>query len=102
MATIRPTPILVRNRLIALGSRIALARRARELSQIDLAHLADVGVSTVASLEAGHHGVSVGNLLKTLKALELLEQVDTWLDPSMDEAIVEQGIRAVMPKARRG
>lgn len=91
------TPIRVQQKLIAFGSRIALARRARELSQIDLAQLADVGVSTVASLEAGHQGVSVGNLLKVLKALELLDQVDAWLLPQMDEAIIDRGIRAVMP-----
>lgn len=99
MATTASIPILVRERLISFGSRVALARRARELSQIDLARLADVGVSTVASMEAGHHGVSLGNLLKVLKALELLDQVDSWLLPQLDDAIVDQGIRAVMPKA---
>ncbi|MFT7724391.1 MAG: helix-turn-helix domain-containing protein [Roseateles sp.] len=98
-----PVPILVRESLLTLGSRVALARRARELTQIDLARLADVGVSTVASLEAGHHGVSLGNLLKVLKALELLEQVNAWLLPGMDEAVVSQGIRAATRGAgRRG
>ena len=93
-------PVLVQHRLRTLGERLALARRARELSQIDLAHLADVGVSTVASLEGGHHGVSFGNLLKVLKALDLLEQVDSWLLPHLDPAVVEQGVRAVLPRGR--
>jgi len=103
MATKRaPTPVLVQHKLIELGTRLSMARRARELSQIDLAHLADVGVSTVASLEAGYHGVSVGNLLKVLKALDVLDQVDAWLLPQMDDAIIDRGIRASLPTARRG
>lgn len=81
-------PVLVENSLIELGARAAIARKARALTQADLAQLADVGVSTVASLEAGYHGVSVGNFLKVLKSLDLLEQVDEWLAPARDPAVV--------------
>lgn len=103
MTTNSPAPIVVVERLVGLGSRLALARRARELSQVDLARLADVGVSTIASLEAGHHGVSIGNFLKVLKALDQLHQVDSWLLPQMDEAIVSQGVRAATRQGgRRG
>ena len=83
-----PTPVLVEHSLVGLGSRIAIARKARALTQADLARLSDVGTSTVASLEAGYHGVSIGNFLKVLKALDLLTQVDDWLAPSMDPAVV--------------
>lgn len=95
MSTIRanPIPVLVENSLAGLGSRIAIARKARALTQADLARLSDVGTSTVASLEAGYHGVSVGNLLKVLKGLDLLAQVDTWLAPSMDPAVVSFATR---------
>lgn len=90
MPTIRPYPIpvLIENSLIGLGSRIAIARKARALTQADLARLSDLGTSTVASLEAGYHGVSVGNFLKVLKALDLLTQTDGWLSPSIDPAVV--------------
>lgn len=95
MPTIRtyPIPVLVENSLVGLGSRIAIARKARALTQADLARLSDVGISTVASLEAGYHGVSVGNFLKVLKALNLLRQVDEWLTPSMDPAVVSFATR---------
>ena len=90
MRTITSTvvPVLVERVLLEVGSRVALARKARELTQADLAQLADVGVSTVASLEAGYHGVSLGNFLKVLKGLDLLEQADGWLAPALDPAMV--------------
>lgn len=68
----KPIPVLVENSLLGLGSRIVIVRKARALSQVDLARLSDVGTSTVASLEAGYQGLSVGNLLKVIKALDLL------------------------------
>ena len=86
-------PVLVENSLVGLGSRIAIARKARALTQADLARLSDVGISTVASLEAGYHGVSVGNFLKVLKALDLLAQVDDWLSPALDPAVVSFATR---------
>ncbi|MBC7728733.1 MAG: helix-turn-helix domain-containing protein [Microbacteriaceae bacterium] len=84
---------MIENSLVRLGSRIAIARKARALTQADLARLSDVGTSTVASLEAGYHGVSVGNFLKVLKALDLLAQVDDWLPPAMDPAVVSFATR---------
>ena len=88
-----PIPVLVEHSLVGLGSRVAIARKARAMTQVDLARLSDVGISTVASLEAGYHGVSVGNFLKVLKALDLLAQVDDWLAPSMDPAVVSFATR---------
>ncbi len=52
MATFRhPVPILVQRSLAALGGRVAVARKARGMTQVQLAFSADVGVSTVAALE---------------------------------------------------
>lgn len=79
---------MVETGLVSLGARLAIARKARELTQADLAQLSDVGLSTVASLEAGYHGVSLGNLLKVLKGLDLLDEIDGWLSPSVDPAVV--------------
>ena len=93
-------PVLVEKGLIGLGARVAIARKARALTQADLAQLSDVGVSTVASLEAGYHGVNMGNFLKVLKALDLLDQTDRWLEPSLDPAVAEFASRQL--RGRRG
>lgn len=83
-----PIPILVQNQLQALGARLATARKAREMTQGELARLAGLGLSTVVSLEAGHAGVSVGNLLKAIDALGLLGSVQDWLRPGQDPELL--------------
>jgi transcriptional regulator with XRE-family HTH domain len=98
MTTFRhPVPILVQRSLAALGGRVAVARKARGLTQVQLAFSADVGVSTVAALEGGHHGVSLGNLLKVLAALDLLAQVDDWLLPERDAAVLAYATDRLAP-----
>ena len=67
-----PFPILPSRKLLSLGERIALARRARELNQRDLAFLAGVGASSIVALEKGHPGVAIGTLVRVLDALGLL------------------------------
>jgi transcriptional regulator with XRE-family HTH domain len=98
MATItrrRPTPVLIEQALVGLGERLALARKARELTQAELARLADVGISTVAALEGGHDGVAVGNLLKVLSALQLLEQAHQLLLPEKDPELIRYAQRVL-------
>lgn len=98
MATFtKPTPVLVQRSLAALGGRVAVARKARGLTQVQLALTADVGVSTVAALEGGHHGVSLGNLLKVLAALDLLAQADGWLLPAHDPAVLAYATDRLAP-----
>ncbi len=83
------TPVLVETALERLGARLVMARKLREMTQEDLAHLSDVSISTVRSLEDGADGVSIGNVLKIFEGLDLLEQVETLLDPKHDpQAIV--------------
>ena len=84
----KPTPVLIQQALIGLGERLVMARKARELTQADLARLANVGISTVASLEGGHDGVAIANLLKVLSALKLLEQAHQLLQPERDPELV--------------
>lgn len=86
--TPKPTPVLVQASLDRLGRRLARARKLRELTQEDLAHLSDVSLSTLRSLEAGADGVALGNFLKVLQGLNLLEQVEDWLDPRRDPETV--------------
>lgn len=78
------TPILVKGCLERLGQRLIIARKLREMTQEQLAALSDVSPSTLRSLEDGSDGVSIGNFLKVLQGLQLLEQVEGLLDPRLD------------------
>jgi transcriptional regulator with XRE-family HTH domain len=82
-----PFPILPSRTLQDLGERVALARRARGLTQRDLAHLAGVGASSIVALEKGHPGVAVGTLARALDALGLLAEMDGLLAPQRDPAL---------------
>ncbi len=84
-----PFPVLPGRALLALGERVALARRARQLNQRELAFLAGVGVSSIVSLEKGYPGVAIGTLVRVLDALELLSEIDLILAPQRDPAIVQ-------------
>jgi y4mF family transcriptional regulator len=82
-----PFPILLSRTLQDLGERVALARRARGLTQRDLAHLAGVGASSIVALEKGHPGVALGTLARALDALGLLAEIDELLAPQRDPAL---------------
>lgn len=71
-----------------LGQRLTLARKLRDMTQEQLAHLSDVSPSTLRSLEDGADGVGMGNFLKVLQGLNLLDQVDELLDPRRDPETV--------------
>lgn len=87
-----PFPILPARSLVALGERMALARRARALTQRDLAFLAGVGVSSVVALEKGHPGVAIGTLARVLDALDLLSEMDHLVEPQRDQALTQFAI----------
>lgn len=91
----KPTPVLIHKALIGLGERLGAARKARGLTQAELAQLADVGVSTVASIEGGHDGVAIGNVFKVLEALRLLGQVEQLLAPERDPELVNFALRTL-------
>jgi transcriptional regulator with XRE-family HTH domain len=91
----RPTPVLVQRALGDLGRRMVYARKARQWTQADLARMADVGMSTVAALESGSDGVSLGNVCKMLDALGLLSQVEGLLDPQADAELTRFALRAL-------
>jgi DNA-binding XRE family transcriptional regulator len=81
---LRPVPVVVGGALERLSVRITMARKLRGLTQEELGHLADVSTSTIRALEDGAEGVAIGNFLKVLQALGLLNQVDKLLDPRDD------------------
>lgn len=80
----RPVPVVVAGSLQSLGSRVTIARKLRGWTQAELAHLADVSLSTIRSIEDGAEGIGVANLLKVMDAFGLLSQVDALLDPRHD------------------
>ena len=90
-----PFPLLPGQALVGLGQRVALARRARQLSQRDLAFLAGVGASSIVALEKGHPGVAMGTLARVLDALELLTEMDQLLAPQRDPALVQHAVRSL-------
>ncbi len=89
------TPVLVQASLERLGKRLVLARKLREMTQEQLAHLSDVSLSTLRSLEDGADGVAIGNFLKVLQGLNLLDQADELLDPVRDPETVAFAERRV-------
>ncbi len=71
-----PYPIDVRDSLQQLGERIAIARKAAEWRQTDLAERAGIGRSTLIEIEKGSPYVSIGNYLAALWALNTLADID--------------------------
>lgn len=84
-----PPPERIAGSLAALGKRIALARRARTMTQRELAVLADVGTSSVAALEKGHPGVALGTMVRLLDAMGLLSELEHLLVPERDQALTQ-------------
>lgn len=80
----RALPVVVNGALQRLGTRVTMARKLRGLTQQELAHLADVSISTVRSMEDGAEGVGLGNFCKVLDALGLLDQLEQLLDARHD------------------
>lgn len=88
---------MVQRELDGLAVRAAIVRKARHLTQADLAHLADVGVSTVAAIEGGHDGVSIGNLFKLMSALGVLEQAGGLFELQSDPGLVDYARQQLQP-----
>ena len=93
-------PPWVLRTLADLGKRCKIARKARGLTQEQLARLADVGTSTVYGVEGGNDGISIGNVMKILHALDRLEQVNDLLDPARDPLVTEFAVRKLSPASR--
>ena len=74
--------------LVELGQRLTRARLDRNLTQADLAREAGVAKRTVERLEAGE-STQLGNLLRVLRALDLLGRLDA-LVPESAPSPVEQ------------
>lgn len=76
-----PTPPAVRRALRQSAGDIAVWRRLRGLTQVQLADRAGISRDTLTRLEQGDGGVSTENLLRVLRALGILDSVTAALDP---------------------
>ncbi len=74
-------PPAVRRALRDVAGDIAVWRRLRGLTQVQLADRAGVSRDTLTRLESGDGGVSTENLLRILRALGILDGVPAALDP---------------------
>jgi len=86
-------PVLVQSAMQGVGKRLVTARKLRGLTAEQLAQSSDVSLSTLRALESGADGVAIGNFLKVLKGLGLLDQVDQLLDPARDPETVRYAER---------
>lgn len=84
-----------------LGERISLARRARYLTQADLASKAGVSLSTMAAIESGAPTVQIGFYANALYAVDLLAGLDRVAMVSEDEVMVHRVGVDLMPKRVR-
>ena len=79
------TPFEITESLRQLGDNIRVARVRRSLTQAELAQKCLVSRKTVAALEQGAQGTSVGTLFSVLWSLGLLNTAKRIADPTTDE-----------------
>lgn len=94
---VRSPPAAVEGALARLGRRLRVARLRRNLTAEELAGRMGVSRQTVATLERGHPGVSVGAVLGALWALRLLDHLDPVADPARDR----EGLALELARGRR-
>jgi len=86
---------------VRLGARINRARRARMLTQADLASKSGVSLSTMAAIEAGSPTVQIGFYLCVLFALDALDGLDRVARLADDAAVVDRLSADLLPKRVR-
>jgi transcriptional regulator with XRE-family HTH domain len=57
--------------MVEVGRRIKELRESKGISQKDLAYIADLDRSYIASIESGRRNVSIKNVVKITTALEI-------------------------------
>lgn len=74
-------PPAVHRALRGVAEDVAVWRRLKGLTQVQLADRAGVSRDTLGRLEGGDGGVSTENLLRILRALGVLDGLEAALDP---------------------
>ena len=85
MPTPHAAPLQVRRALSKLGDDIYDARKRRKLSATVVAERAFTSRKTLARIEKGDPGVSMGIYASVLNALGLLRELENLADASRDE-----------------
>jgi transcriptional regulator with XRE-family HTH domain len=102
----RPVPPPVRRAVRELASAVEAWRKLRGLTQAQLADRAGLNRETLARLESGDGGVSIGNLLRILRALGLLDILPRAIDPYESDVgrlrADEQLPKRVRPRSLKG
>ena len=94
-------PLPAEDVLERLGSRISRARRARLLTQADLASKSGLGLSTMAAIEAGSPTVQIGFYASVLFALDALEGLDLVATLQEDKTTLDRLSNDLLPKRVR-
>lgn len=94
-------PPAAEDALIRLGARISQARRARRLTQADMAAKAGLSVSTLLAIEAGAPTVQVGFYLAALFTVDALAGLDQVAVLAHDPAAIDQLGNRLLPKRVR-
>lgn len=89
MKRIKTLPFVIEDSLADLGERISLARRARRITQPDLAAKAGIGLSTLLAVEKGAPTVQIGSVLMVLWALGLEGTFDQLSSLGSDRELTE-------------
>lgn len=77
----RSSPPAVERAARSLAESIVAWRKLRGLTQTQLADRAGIARATLARFEQGDGGISLDSLLRVLRALGILENLDRALDP---------------------
>lgn len=91
-------PFDVMDSLANLGNMISTSRRARQLTQEELAARAGISRQTVMAIEKGSPEVAMGNYMATLWAMDL-HQAIIQAEPEDDMAV--KMMQADLPKRVR-
>ncbi len=94
-------PLPAEDALVRLGGRINRARRARMLTQSDLASKSGVSLSTLSAIESGSPTVQMGFYLGVLFALDVLDGLDKVAVLADDPALVNRLSEDLLPRRVR-
>ena len=76
-----PTPLPVQRALRRVGDDVVTWRKLQRLTAAQVADRAGVDVKTLRSLEHGEGSISLENALRITRALGVLDQLSSALDP---------------------
>lgn len=81
-------PFDVQDGLVAFGNKIAMARRARNYTQADLATRAGIGLNTLIAIEKGSPSVQLGSYVMVLWCMDLFREFEQLARPEDDPFII--------------